>query len=36
LIYESGLSTVKEHVIADAIHAFMAGLRIKLVGNPAD
>jgi AcrR family transcriptional regulator len=36
LIYESGLSTVKEHVISDAIHAFMAGLRIKLVGNPAD
>ena len=30
LIYESAISTDKERVIADAITAFMAGLKIKL------
>jgi AcrR family transcriptional regulator len=31
LIYESTLETQKERVIADAVAAFMAGLRIKLM-----
>jgi AcrR family transcriptional regulator len=35
LIYDSALSTDKERVIADAIEAFMAGLRIKLNRAPA-
>jgi AcrR family transcriptional regulator len=33
LIYESALSTDKNRVIADAVAAFMAGLRIKLEGR---
>ncbi len=33
LIYESAISTDKTRVIADAIEAFMAGLRIKLHRN---
>ncbi|MFK7876705.1 MAG: TetR/AcrR family transcriptional regulator [Paracoccaceae bacterium] len=35
LIYESAISTDKERVIADAIAAFMAGLKIKLTPDPA-
>lgn len=34
LIYESALSTDKERVIADAMEAFMAGLRAKLQPKP--
>ena len=36
LIYESALSTDKERVIADAMEAFMAGLRVKLHRSPAN
>lgn len=35
LIYESAISTDKEQVIRDAVAAFMAGLEIKLKGDPA-
>lgn len=34
LIYESTVSTDKERVIADAMEAFMAGLRVKLNRSP--
>lgn len=35
LIYESAVSTDKEHVIEDAVAAFMSGLEIKLCGQKA-
>lgn len=35
LIYESAIETDKAQVIADAVAAFVAGLRLKLDGSPA-